>query len=192
MADSAFDHPSPWTESEYFALGPTTSRVELFDGCLWVGPGINKVHHEIADRLVVAMDRSARALGLRAHSALTLRLGSHRVAAPDLIVDDGDWGASFTWASEAILVGEVLSANTSLADRVLKRRLYAEAGVPWYLLVEPHLPGYHGITLQLLRLASGEYVEHTVTENGTTLTSTDPFRFELATADLLGAQDQLQ
>jgi Uma2 family endonuclease len=184
---NAFEHPLPWTELEYFRLRETAGRVELIDGCLLVGPRPGDLHQKVTYRLVAALEESAQACDLRAYPKINLRLGPNRVASPDLVVDDGDWGANFTWASEAALVGEVVSENTRLADRVLKRQLYAEAAIAWYLLVEPSLPNYDSVSLHLLRLAGDHYVKHAVASHGQTLRSPDPFPFELRTSDLVSS-----
>lgn len=52
-----------------------------------------------------------------------------------------------------VLVGEVISPSTRVNDLVLKRRLYAEAGVPFYLVVDPNGTTY------LLEPQGAEYVE---------------------------------
>jgi hypothetical protein len=50
-------------------------------------------------------------------------------------------------------MGEVISPSTRVNDLVLKRRLYAEAGVPFYLVVDPNGTTY------LLEPQGAEYVE---------------------------------
>jgi Uma2 family endonuclease len=51
-------------------------------------------------------------------------------------------------------VCEVLSPSTAARDRVTKRRLYAQAGVPFYWLIDPELRA-----LEALALRDGAWVE---------------------------------
>jgi Uma2 family endonuclease len=184
VTDTAFDHPLPWTESEYFALGETMSRVELIDGCLLVSPPSGFAHQRIMSGLLCALDESAGAAGLSAVHMVNLRLGPGRIANPDLVVNDGT-GAEFVDAATTVLVGEVASENSAIADRILKRQLYAEAGIGWYLLAEPSAPDCRSVTLRLLRLAGDHYVKHAVAERGQVLRSDHPFPLAISTNDLV-------
>ncbi len=51
-------------------------------------------------------------------------------------------------------VCEVLSPSTAARDRVTKRRLYAQAGIPYYWLIDPELRA-----LEALALRDGAWVE---------------------------------
>ena len=60
-------------------------------------------------------------------------------------------------------VCEVLSPSTAARDRITKRRLYAQAGVPYYWLIDPDLRA-----LEALALRDGVWVEVGVYEETTT------------------------
>ena len=60
-------------------------------------------------------------------------------------------------------VCEVLSPSTAARDRITKRRLYAQAGVPYYWLIDPELRA-----LEALALRDGVWVEVGVYEETTT------------------------
>jgi len=51
-------------------------------------------------------------------------------------------------------VCEVLSPSTAARDRIVKRRLYAQAGIPFYWLIDPELRA-----LEALALRDGVWVE---------------------------------
>jgi hypothetical protein len=61
---------------------------------------------------------------------------------------------------------------------------YAEAGIPWYLLVEQEPE----LTPQLLRYEDGRYVEHAVAKAGQPLQLTEPVTVDLDPAALLPAR----
>jgi Uma2 family endonuclease len=151
------DHdPLPWTEEEYFALGETPQRIELFDGSLYVSPAPSLRHQTISSLLSSALARPARVAEMRVFLAVNVRLRVSRVLIPDLVMASVTGSDGEVLATEEIfLVGEILSPSNATIDRVTKMHYYAEAGIGWYLLVDPDGP-----TMNLFRLVDGKYVVH--------------------------------
>jgi Uma2 family endonuclease len=181
VTSTAFSHVFPWTEEEYLALGETQDRVELFDGSLLVSPAPSVRHQNISRRLAMALDAAVEAAGLEMYETINLRLRPNRIPIPDLvIVTPVDPDATVIDATACRLVCEILSPHNPAADRVLKMYYYAEAGIPWYLLVEPKPK----LTLRLFKLTGDSYVEQGVGRPGEPLHLTDPVVVDLDPADL--------
>src|SRR5215475_12991336 len=138
MTAAIGDHPLPWTEREYLALGETAERIELFDGSLYVTPAPQFRHQSISGRLLAALLPVADAADLDVLEAVNVRLLPGRIPIPDLVVArDVDPTGLVLDASNVLLVCEITSPSNAAADRLLKMHYYAEAGIEWYLLIDP-------------------------------------------------------
>src|SRR3954453_2473129 len=104
------DHALPWTEEEFFAMGETVARVELFDGSLSVSPSPNYDHQDLLRQLANRLDGPAEAVGLWIYHDVDVRLQPQRVVEPDLIVRPRvPKGTTVTDATEVRLVCEITS-----------------------------------------------------------------------------------
>jgi Uma2 family endonuclease len=176
----AFDHITPWTEEEYFALGETADRVELFDGSLLVSPAPSVGHQDLSRRLANAFDPAASAAALAVYLAVNVRLRPGRVPIPDLVISEPvDRKASVIEASQVRLICEITSTNPA-ADRVLKMHHYATAGIAWNLLVDQD-----PVTLRPYRLDGDHYIEHASAKHGQVLRMTGPVVLDLDPATLV-------
>ena len=148
------NHHGPWTLGDVLALPEDHSqRVELVDGMLIVSPLGNFRHQTLVADCFSAL-RAAAPSDCQATIELNVGLSGGRLLIPDFTVVERTGFAGLLFPVEnVVLVGEVMSPSTRVNDLVLKRQLYAEAGVPFYLVVDPK-----GGTF-LLELHGSEYVE---------------------------------
>lgn len=182
MSVAVLEHPEPWSEDEYFALGETSNRVELVDGSLWVSPAPSKRHQHIAFLLAMGLYGAAERAGLLVLQDVNLRLTGGRILQPDLLVADTDDVGATVEAAETKLVVEVVSPSNAGTDRLLKPQLYAAAKIGWYLRVEQPLDS---VELHLQRLDGDHYTSADMAIPGQVLASEEPFPFEFEVASLV-------
>jgi Uma2 family endonuclease len=177
-------HQGPWTEDDYFALGETRDRIELFDGSLIVSPNPAVIHQYCSDELRAALKRGTRAEHLVV-SAINVRLETGRIFIPDVAVTSAAAiSQKIVEADQVALICEVVSPGNAGNDRVLKMCVYASAGIPWYLMIEQTNEGRQ-ISASLYRLEDEHYVPHARADAGQTLRLPDPVDIELDPAELL-------
>jgi Uma2 family endonuclease len=186
-------HPMPrrpLTVAEYAELGETESGyTELLEGRLLMSPSPVPDHGYAMGELFVAI-RSVLPAGLEAiqDTDLDLQLASAddpgTVRRPDVMVVRADarrrvrTEGGLLRASDAVLVVEIVSPSSVRTDRVVKRGEYADAGIPYYWIVDLSEPvsivGCHQAG-ELGYADSGEITG--------TFTTTEPFPLRL---DLVG------
>jgi Uma2 family endonuclease len=131
----------PYRKADYLAL-PDEPRCELLYGRLVVTPA-PIVRHQIVvgailRRLLELVDREG---GLAVDSPVDVVLADHSVVQPDVIYVSKDRVSIVGKRVEGPpdLVVEILSPGTARRDVGEKLRLYAEAGVREYWIVDPVL-----------------------------------------------------
>ncbi|MDX3655944.1 Uma2 family endonuclease [Streptomyces sp. ID05-26A] len=164
-------HVGPWSLDDVLSLPEDNSqRIELVDGMLLVSP-LGSVRHQDVVFDAAAALRAACPAYFKTTIELNVLLATGRLVIPDFtIVRPREAGVMFP-ASDVVLVGEVFSPSTRLNDVGLKRGLYANAGIQYYMMVDPE-PGV--IEATLLELQGDEYVEVATSEDGV-LTIERPF-----------------
>jgi Uma2 family endonuclease len=133
--------PSVTTLDEFFALPEDSScREELLDGVYVVSPNPTLRHQRAVmamyHRLTPALERHPELLQFPLSG--DIELGPRTVVVPDLFVVPRPLSPYVHWRELArpILAVEVLSPRTAGRDRGIKRRLYQEAEVPEYRIVD--------------------------------------------------------
>ena len=158
---------------EFLGLGETDGCQELDDGVLRLMPSANPEHQFLQTELIwhlMGYLRQFREPPASVFPDLTVVLSRERQRAPepDLVIilaeRDGIVGRSRIEGAPDIVV-EILSSDRA-RDLVYKRRIYAEAGVPEYWIVDPRYD-----TVLPLVLQDGAYGERPALGVGDTLTT---------------------
>jgi Uma2 family endonuclease len=119
----------------------SNDRLELIDGELFVTPSPTPLHQDISGNLYTlfrsVVFESGR--GRVYFAPLDVQLAENTVVQPDLVVILSDRSVLTEARVEGApsLAVEIISPSTSVYDRVTKRNLYAQYGVPEYWLVDP-------------------------------------------------------
>jgi len=131
-----------WTVEDLLDLPDDGNRYEVLDGELLVTPAPSLDHQ----RAVFALGRllndylAINRLGEMLISPADVTFSPRRLVQPDVfVIPFGDMGrkaSRFVDVGRLLLAVEILSPSTARADRVKKRRVYREEGVPEYWIVD--------------------------------------------------------
>jgi len=164
-----FPNQGHWSEEEYLALD-TNRLVEFTDGTVEVLPMPTMTHQLVMLFLYRALLAfvSGQQRGTVLVAPIRVRLWPGKFREPDIVFMSADhanrMGNSF-WDS-ADLVMEVVSADDPQRDWEIKRREYAQAGIPEYWIVDPQQG-----CIVVLWLEGDQYIEHGRYERGQSATS---------------------
>ena len=130
-----------WTAELARALPDDGNRYEVLDGELFVTPAPARLHQRA---LLALYDRLkpyvvAHRLGELLLSPADIEFSPKRLLQPDLfVIPDAAGKRGKTWreVKTLLLAVEALSPSTARADRIEKRRIYLDEGVPEYRIVD--------------------------------------------------------
>ena len=180
-------HGTRMTLSEYRTLEETDGGVwELIDGELYQMPPATYEHQLLIDLLVRIINNLVSGIdpipGL-AFSSVGLAISELYAPTPDIVYLRREnlnlIRGSFVECAPDLIV-EALSSDRS-RDLVMKRKVYAEAGIPEYWILDP----VHD-TIAVLELSGSEYVERAVFGSDDTLTTATIPGLELPLRQLFG------
>ena len=166
-------HEGPWTIEDWLVLPETVGQqCELVDGALVMSPNPAPRHQRLLHRFVVALDAAAPP-ELEVLIGINVQMGADRALIPDLaVVDCPGFEQVMIGVEHLVLAVEIVSPTSRTHDRVTKRQLYAEAGVPHYVVIDSTA---HPPTALAYRLEQGEYREESRAEGGVPLRLAAPF-----------------
>jgi len=173
-----------WTGELAMKLLPQTNgpKVEIFRGSVVVSPHAGVDHQAIGRQLSYLLHRAGRRAGFWTYPEVNVIYGDE-LYIPDISVfgKSGAGQASLDIA-DAVMLVEIVSDDYRRKDVIDRPRVYAEAGVPWFMRVEfrRRVP-----TIVLHELIDGEYRPALACAAGTTFDMVEPFRFSIDPGELL-------
>jgi Uma2 family endonuclease len=155
-----------------YCLLPEDKRYELIDGELYMAPAPGSRHQRYLFRLarILADFVEQHSAGEVFISPFDVILSNTDVVQPDLVFISSQRQEIITergCEGAPDLVVEVLSRSTRERDTEIKRKLYANYGIPEYWLVDPEAQ-----TIEVLNLGDVDLVPQQVFTSGSNVTST--------------------
>ncbi len=170
-----------WTVADVDAIPEDGNRYELLEGALIVTPPSGFAHNGVAVALQAALNLIVPA-GWRAGAAgVWTSAARDGYLVPDaMVVTLANPGNTSRFdPADVALVVEVVSPGSRLIDRMTKVAVYATAGIPLYLRVEPTTN-----TIHVYRLAGQEYAVSEDFPVGELVPMPEPFTGPLDTTPL--------
>jgi Uma2 family endonuclease len=160
-----------WTYAEVMAeLPETRQHVELWNGELVMSPAPHPDHQEIVLNFAYALKEFAQRgqLGKVYASPVDVVLTPRRVVQPDvLFITKARLGIIKQYIDGVPdLAMEVISEQSWRRDRIDKKALYEQAGLPEYWIVDPDSQ-----TIEVFALTGGVYQLHSRADKGQTANS---------------------
>ncbi|MBY8857818.1 Uma2 family endonuclease [Nocardia sp. CA2R105] len=183
--------PDRWTAADLDHLPENGMRYEVLNGQLVVNAAPKPRHQ----RLIKWLDRTLDDVAPKGYFSIAgvgVLIGEDEPI-PDLVVGVGDIPMDDRGipVSQVVLAVEVVSASTTMQDRLVKPLLYAEAGIPnyWRIEINPFKGRLPGEDLPVLfAYARGDDGEYQLTNRvaaGTSVTFKSPFEFAVDPAALM-------
>jgi Uma2 family endonuclease len=184
---SRFPLQGQWSETQYLALPEGYPRAELSDGYLELLPMPTDRHQAILTVvLFILVDYANRTKGRARPAGIRLRLRDERFREPAVAFLAGQHlhlrNPDF-WTGADIVV-EIVSGGKEDRERdyVVKRREYAEAGIPEYWIIDPDQE-----SITILSLANSAYVDVGVHRRGATIQSPNHAGLQFSATAILDA-----
>lgn len=132
-----------WTVDDYMALDEEDEQYEVLRGELVVTPAPTVAHQRSLGKIgrQISNHVEAENLGEYLQAPVDVVLADDIVVQPDFLYVTAERfdkvydGHGLTGPPDLVL--EVLSPGTVSRDRTIKRQIYADAGVPWLVHVDP-------------------------------------------------------
>jgi Uma2 family endonuclease len=173
-------HPGEFTFEDLDALPDDGLQYELVDGMLLVTPGPFPMHQravvEIAFRLRLNCPPELETFV----APLDFRPTDRRSLQPDVLVVRREDVGPENIQRPLLLALEVLSNSTRSKDLLLKRSLYADAGIPSYWIFDTDKP-----ELMVLRLDGDKYVEQATVQGSEAYEADLPYPVRIVPAEIM-------
>ena len=171
--------PGTFTLADLEALPDDGMRYELVDGVLLVTPAPLPVHQTAVVELTFVLRKYCPEQLKVFVAPLDFQPTPSRSLQPDVLVCRRADVGPRAIEKPLLLAVEVLSPATRSKDLVLKRRLYEEAGVASYWIVDPAKE-----QLTVLELVDGTYLERAVVTGKEAFDAELPFPVQIVPAVL--------
>ncbi|WP_410784960.1 Uma2 family endonuclease [Kribbella sp. C-35] len=172
--------PGHLTPADLETLPDDGKRYEVVDGVLLVTPSPLAIHQTAVVELTYVLRHCCPGDLKVLVAPMDYQPTPTRSVQPDVLACRREDVGRKTIVKPLLLAVEVLSQSTSLADRVLERRLYEQAGVASYWIFDPARE-----ELTVLELEGDTYVERAVVVGKEAFEAELPFPVRIVPADLV-------
>ena len=105
-----------------------------------MSPGPGKKHQRLSLKIAYQLDTQLeeKNVDCTTYQEIDWQVTENTVVRPDVVVSCGDHSSENKLESPPVMVFEILSPSTAKKDRSVKYRLYQDAGVRYYCIVDPN------------------------------------------------------